>query len=73
MSTGTDMSEQSDGLIPVMIRVSPSVKERFTQKAATLGRKTGSLGRELIEAFVDGRCTITPPKDPLYEEPNVRN
>lgn len=62
------MAEQSDGLVPVMVRISPTTKEKFTRKAEQLGRKTGALGRELIEAFVDGRCTITPPNDPLYQE-----
>lgn len=56
-----------EGLVALSIRVTPAMKADFEKRAIKVGRRPAALGRELIEAFVQGRVTITPPTDPLYE------
>jgi hypothetical protein len=46
-------------------RVPVSVHRAFSKKAKGHGGISRVL-RELIEAWVDGRTTIAPPKDPFY-------
>ncbi len=55
----------------VNCRVTSALKKSFTTKATRHGKPSDVL-RELIQAFADDRCTITPPvntKEPLYHVP----
>ncbi len=52
----------------IVLRINTTLKKSFIAKAERYGRQTDVL-RELLQSFVDGRVTITPPevtKEPLY-------
>jgi hypothetical protein len=55
-------------MVPLMTRVPQATKTSFLKLAAELNRTPGALGRELIQAFCEGRVTLQPPVDPLYEK-----
>ena len=58
----------ADGLVPIMIRVPLEIKEQFFESARVVGRRPSVLARELVTAYVENRCTLAPPTDPLYED-----
>lgn len=42
------------------IRVTPDLKQRFSERCAEHGREWYDVVREFMEAYTDGRVTITP-------------
>jgi len=49
------------------VRLNPDVKEKFRKLAQKYGG-TAYVLRELVQAFVENRIEITPPKNPLYKD-----
>lgn len=48
-------------------RLTPEVKDKFKKLAPKYGGIPYVM-RELVQAFVENRIEITPPKNPLYKE-----
>lgn len=46
-------------------RVSPELREKFVRKSEEYGGSSVVL-RELVAGYVDGRVTIKPPKEGIY-------
>lgn len=62
------MYERTPKSAAIYVRVTPEMHQRFIEKASRFGLPSEVL-RKIVEAFVDGRVTITPPtnsKESLY-------
>jgi hypothetical protein len=49
------------------VRIEPRTKRAFNKKASKIGPPSEVM-RELVVAFVEGRVTVEPPKEPKLEK-----
>ena len=62
----TDSKEEPGGDVMVATRVTPEVREQFGDLADKHNMSAAALLRELVNAMVERRLTIAPPKHVLY-------